>query len=44
MKADVLVIDDEAEVMQARPVRAALAALGAFRELQQRQVHDAVRQ
>ena len=38
------VLDDEAEVMQAGPVRAALAALGAFGEMQQRQIHHAVGQ
>src|SRR5262245_53085043 len=40
----VFVVDDEADVMKAGPVRSTLAALGAFREVQQRQIHDPVRQ
>ena len=38
------VLDNETKVMQASPVKTTLAAVGAFREMQQRQVHDAVRQ
>ena len=40
----VLALDDESQVMQSRPIGAALTALGSFREMQQREVHDAVRQ
>ncbi len=39
-----LVLDDESEVMQPRPVGAAPATFGSFGEMQQREVHVAVRQ
>src|SRR5580704_7432723 len=38
-----LVVDDKSKVMQSSPIRTALAALGPFRELQQRQIHHPVR-
>src|SRR5262245_51839740 len=38
------VVDDESKVMQARPIRAATATFGSLREMQQGEVHHAVRQ
>src|SRR6516225_430539 len=40
----ILAVDDEAEVMQSGPIRAALTALRACRKMQQREVHHAVGQ
>src|SRR4051812_46852142 len=38
------VLDHEADVMEASPIRTAFAAFGSVGEMQQREIHDAVRE
>src|SRR5580704_8378764 len=42
LRRRLLILDDEADVMQPRPVWSALATLRSLREVRQREVHDAV--
>src|SRR5262249_47333694 len=39
-----LIVDHESEMMQPGPIRAAFAANGSYREVQEREVHHAVRE